>query len=325
MRRFIVLGVAASVAATTVAQGQGIDPQCTAGQTQDACQKTVDVFKYMVPQFGVLMTGGNATLGQGGTLGGLGHFLVGVRANVMQGSLPQIDKVTPSTNAADSTVAYPVKSQILGLPQVDAAIGIFKGIPLGVTNVGGVDLLVSAEYLPSVNSSSVDITVPNGSLKLGFGARLGIIQESVVFPGVAITYLRRDLPTVDLSATSSAGDSLNINKLDVTTDAWRLVASKSFLIFGLSGGVGRDDYSASTAARAYVAAGEGASTGTINLSEKVSRTNAFFDLSLNLPLIKLVGEVGHVSGGTINTYNQFSGTRADDSRTYESVGLRFGF
>jgi hypothetical protein len=42
-------------------------------------------------------------------------------------------------------------------------------------------------------------------------------------------------------------------------------------------------------------------------------------------LMKVVGEVGMVSGGTIDTYNTFSGKRADDSRLYGSVGLRLGF
>jgi hypothetical protein len=240
----------------------------------------------------------------------------------MQGSIPQIDKVTPSTSGAQAS-DYPVKSQIIGLPQVDAAIGLFQGIPLGVTNVGGVDLLVSAEYLPSITSGSLAISVPNGSLKLGLGARVGIIQESVMFPGVAVTYLRRSLPTANLAATTSAGDSVNISALDVTTNAWRLVASKSLLLFGLSAGVGRDDYSASTTARAYVASAE-TGTGNIGVEQKLSRTNGFFDLSINLPLVKIVGEIGRVSGGTINTYNTFSGNRADDARTYESVGLRLG-
>lgn len=327
MKRLVVLGAVASVAASAVVQAQGgsVSSQCAAGTTQDACQKAIDVFQYMAPQLGVMMTGGNATLGQGGTLGGLGHFYIGARGNLMQGSLPQIDNVTPSISGAQSS-DYPVKSQIVGLPQVDAAIGIFKGIPLGVTNVGGLDLLVSAGYLPSFSSGSFDLSVPKGSLKVGFGGRLGIMQESILLPGVAVTYLRRSLPTADIIASSNNGsgtDSLVINNLDVTTDAWRVVANKSFLLFGLAAGVGRDSYSSSTTVRAYVSQVE-TSSNNIAVKQDLSRTNAFFDLSLNLPIMKLVGEIGRVSGGTVNTYNTFSGHRADDARTYESVGLRFG-
>ena len=53
-------------------------------------------------------------------------------------------------------------------------------------------------------------------------------------------------------------------------------------------------------------------------------TNFFFDAALNLPLFKIVGEVGQVSGGTVKTYNGFSGGRADKSQAYYSLGLRFG-
>jgi hypothetical protein len=51
----------------------------------------------------------------------------------------------------------------------------------------------------------------------------------------------------------------------------------------------------------------------------------FADLSINLLILKLTGEIGQVSGGTINTYNTFSGKQAADSRVYGSVGARFGF
>lgn len=324
MKRFVFLGMAASCVAMTV-QGQTVNSQCAAQptQVQDACQKTIDLFQYMAPELGVSMTGGNATLGQGGALGGLGHVVVSVRGNVLQGSIPKVDQVTPSTSGPQAS-SIATKSQLLGLPQADAAIGLFKGIPLGVTNVGGLDLLVSAAYLPSVTASSVKVSVPNGSLKLGFGARLGLIQESVVFPGVSVTYLRRDLPTVDIASSTSGGDSLLVNGLDVQTSAWRVVANKSLLLFGISAGVGRDNYSSSTAVRAYVSSAS-ASTTPVDLSQKMARTNYFVDLSLNLPLIKLVGEVGQVSGGTVNTYNTFTGTKPDASRTYGSAGLRIGF
>src|SRR3982751_2419868 len=71
--------------------------------SQDACQKAIDLFQYMAPQLGTSIAGGNPTLGQGGNLGGLGHFSAGLRVNVLQGSLPQVQNVTPSVNGATST------------------------------------------------------------------------------------------------------------------------------------------------------------------------------------------------------------------------------
>ncbi|HVT02696.1 MAG TPA: hypothetical protein VHL58_04890, partial [Thermoanaerobaculia bacterium] len=122
----------------------------------------------MAPQLGTAITGGNATLGQGSSLGGLGHFSAGFRINALQGSLPQVQNVTPSVTGAVSS-RYDTKTQIIPMPTADLAIGVFKGLPLAITNVGGVDLLVSAAYLPEFNGSGVSVKVPNGSLKLGYG------------------------------------------------------------------------------------------------------------------------------------------------------------
>lgn len=306
--------------------GLGVPDQTRA--SQDACQKAIDLFKYLAPQLGTSITGGNATLGQGGSLGGLGHFSLGLRVNAVQGSLPQIQNVTPSVTGATST-NFETKTQIIPMPTADLAIGIFKGIPLAITNVGGVDLLVSAAYLPEFNSDGVSVKVPNGSLKVGYGARVGILQESILTPGISVSYLRRDMPTVDIIG-NSGNDSLSVTKLELKTNAWRVVASKSLLLFGLAAGFGQDKYESSTDIRAHVAARTvpptpAANAGPISISQSLTRTNVFADLSINLLILKLTGEIGQVSGGTINTFNTFSGKQAADSRIYGSVGARFGF
>jgi hypothetical protein len=338
--RLFVLLAGATLAATSL-QAQGIDTQrCPPGGTtglgfpdptraaQDACQKAIDLFQYMAPQLGISITGGNATLGQGGTLGGLGHFSVGLRVNAVAGSLPQIQDVSPSVNGAVST-QYETEDQIIGLPTADLAIGLFKGIPLPLTNVGGVDLLVSAAYLPEFDGDGVSVRIPSGSLKLGFGARVGVLQESLLVPGVSFTYLRRDLPTTNITARTG-GDSLYVNDLSVETNAWRVVASKSLLMFGVAVGAGQDRYKSSADIGAHVAARTAPPTPATdvparNISQTLTRTNVFADLTLNLLIFKLTGEIGQVSGGEISTYNTFDGKQAADSRIYGSIGARFGF
>jgi hypothetical protein len=336
--RLLILVAAVALAATSL-EAQGIDTQrCPPGTannlgipdqtraSQDACQKAIDLFKYMAPQLGTSITGGNATLGQGGNLGGLGHFSLGLRVNAVQGSLPQIQNVTPSVTGATST-QFDTKDQLLPMPTADLAIGIFKGLPLAITNVGGIDLLVSAAYLPEFNNSGISVKVPDGSLKLGYGARLGLLQESLLVPGVSVSFLKRDLPTVDIAA-NSGNDSLLVNNLSIKTTAWRVTASKSLLLFGLAAGIGQDTYKSSTDISAHVAArafSPDARMGPVSLSQNMTRRNMFVDLSMNLLILKLTGEIGQVSGGTINTYNTFSGKQADDSRLYGSVGARFGF
>jgi hypothetical protein len=210
------------------------------------------------------------------------------------------------------------------LPTADAAIGIFKGLPLALTNILGIDALLSASYVPTINSDNVKIT-PQSNWNFGYGARVGLLSESIVVPGVAVTWIERDLPTTDIIGTSG-GNSLTVADAKVKTSAWRIVASKSFIVFGLAAGVGQDSYDQSASISATVS--QGGITGSTSIpstSQTLKRTNAFFDASLNLPIFKLVGEVGQASGGTVNTYNSFSEGRADRSQVYGSVGIRLAW
>src|SRR5689334_24101380 len=115
LNRLLVSFATVSLLATTVG-AQNVDTQrCPPGTvnglgvpdqqraTQDACQKAIGLFQYLAPQLGTMIAGGNPTLGQGGTLGGLGHFSAGLRVNVLQGSLPQVQDVSPAVTGATST------------------------------------------------------------------------------------------------------------------------------------------------------------------------------------------------------------------------------
>jgi hypothetical protein len=317
--------LAAVLAVVAAAPAGAQSAQCAAGlaQSQDACQKAVDLFDYMAPQLGTAIAGGSATLGQGGTVGGLGHFALSIRANAVQGSLPRIDEVTPS-HAGARADTYQTDDQPVPMPAVDAAIGVFKGLPLGLTYVGGVDLLVSASYLPSYDGDEVQVKTPDGSLKLGYGARVGLLQESVLIPGVSATFLKRDLPTVNITAGTSDG-SLDVQGLSAKTTSWRLTASKKLFLFGVAVGGGQDKYDASASVVGSVNDNIlGALSTRADAKQELTRTNYFADLSLNLLLLKVVAEVGQVSGGEIATFNQFAGKEADASRLYGSVGFRFG-
>jgi hypothetical protein len=296
------------------------DAQCSGGATQDACQKAVDLFAYMAPQLGAVIAGGNPTLGQGGTLGGPGHFAVSVRVNAVEGSLPQVDQVTPSLGGRRRDT-YETRDQILPLPAVDAAVGIFKGVPLGLTNVGGVDLLVTASYLPEYTGEGLEVATPEGSFRVGYGARVGLLQESFAVPGVGVSYVRRRLPTVDVTAATDNG-SLDVRSLSAETESWRVTASKNFLLFGLAVGGGQDMYDASASVRGQVAS---IFSESVEMRQELTRTNYFANLSFTLLALKAVAEIGQVSGGEIATFNEFSGKEADASRFYGSVGLRFGF
>lgn len=341
MKKHLVVAGALSVlmAGSVAAQGGLTSPKCAAGgfiagtipdatkASQDACQQAYDVYQFMSPQLGLALTGGNATAGQGGVLGGLGHFSIGVRGNVFNGKLPQVDQFTQSTSGAQQKT-LPVKDQVLGLPTADAAIGLFKGIPLAVTNIGGVDALVSAAYVPTINDNTFSIT-PDNNWQFGWGARVGLLSESIVVPAVSVTWIERDLPTTSMVGTAS-GATLNINDFKVKTQAWRVVVSKSLIMFGLEAGVGQDTYQQSatisaTVTNSAVGCAAGCKSTIPGDIPDMKRTNAFAGVSLNLPLVKIVLEGGQASGGSAPTYNAFNGTTADRSQVYGSLGLRLSF
>lgn len=318
----------------------GTNPQCASGAngnsryTADACQKASDLFQYIAPQLGVAVAGGNAVLGQGGTLGGLGHVYVSLRANVLSGRVPQIDAVAPSISGPRADT-FPTNRQLIALPIADVVVGLFRGIPLGVTNVGGLDLLVNATYLPALTTGGVQLREPNGSIKLGIGARLGILQESLLVPGVSATFVRRQLPEIQVIAPSG-GDTLRVDNANVRADSWRLVVSKTLFIVALAAGAGQDRYHSTATVSAYVAprvldpsgpvVSPASSAGPVPFGQDVTRTTYFGDATLNiLPIVKLIGEIGRASGGAVQTYNTFQGDTPNAARVFGSLGLRIGF
>jgi hypothetical protein len=304
--------------------------------SQDACAKAIDLFKDLAPQLAAALAGGNAVLGSGSPSGGLGNFSVGVRVNALNGSLPQVNSTSVSVIGAQNT-HYANKSQLIPFPTADATLVISGGIPLGVTNVGTLELLGSAAFLPSINTGGVNVNVPNGSFKFGYGARLGILRESFLIPGLSVSYLTRALPRVDIDTHDNASDTLSVKDLDIKSKSWRVTGSKSLLMFGLVVGAGRDTYEFKGNVNANVAViGTRASrsvsdvqsarlNGTGPKLDGLTRNNYFADLSMNLAILKIIGEIGQVSGGSITTFNTFGSDTPAKSRVYGSVGVRFGW
>jgi len=330
MKHYFVIAAGLSTLAVSAVQAQTSCPgtaPSAATAPENAKQQAADIFQYMAPQLATAIAGGSPTLGQTSTLGGFGHFSVGLRGTALKGSIPRVDQF-PTCYSGRYSATLPTGTQVIPGVGADAAIGVFGGLPLALTSVGAVDLLLSATYLPEVNKSNVSITLPDGSLKIGYGARIGLLSESLIVPGVSLTYMKRDLPTVNLAANSGLADSLFVTGLKLKTTSWRIEASKSLLMFGLFGGVGKDKYKSSVdVVRASVGApviGRANSTLTPAPTQSLDRTNLFVGLKLNLLIFKIAGEVGQATGGDVTTFNTFSGSAANASRTYGSIGVRFG-
>ena len=333
MKRLMLVGGLFTAMSVAGAQGGTVSSQCAAGATQDACQKALDLVTYLAPQLGTAIAGGNTTLGMGGALGGgfmgIPHFTIGVRGTGVFGSVPKIDQVSPSTGGAVAS-AYTTSSTILPFPAVDAAVGVYPGFPLPMTHIGAVDLLLSGSYVPSVTTSNVSVT-PTTNISIGYGLRVGLLQEGLLTPGVAVSAIHRGLPKTTISTLAPApailgggNDTLTLKDVTVGTNSYRLTVGKNLIILGLAAGVGIDQYNTSTTLHMAVKNGLASyATANASVSPSATRTSAFVDASMNLLVLNIVGEVGMVSGGTINTFNTYD-KAPNASRPYAAVGLRVG-
>ena len=326
------------------AQSGSLDPQCAALASavqrplQDACQKSVDVFDLVAPQLGPGIAGGNALLGSGAALGGPGRLSVGVRANVLRGRLPRLAGASVSTAGAQAS-DFRTTAPTVVVPTADAALGLFGGFAAGPLRVGGLDALGSLTYVPDYDNPDVAVGARGRRVQFGYGARVGLVQESALLPGLGATYLRRDLPSTDvlgLVATSGGerNDTLGVAGLRTRTDAWRVVASKTVSVLTVSAGAGQDRYRS----RARVAAVLNETIAVIgpvrlageafDLTQRVTRTSYFADVSLTLPVVVLTGEVGRAQGGRVRrSFNTFDGRddRATDAVTFYAAGVRLRF
>lgn len=334
MKLRLFLAAIFAVSASSL-RAQAIDPQCPPGSfdsagepdntkiAQDACQKAIDLFKYMAPQLGAVLAGGNPTQGLAGALGGLGHFSFGIRANALEGSLPEVDKVVPSPRGAELTT-YTSDAKPIGFVTADVALGVYRGF--NTSGLGALDALVSASYIPEYSNGSIDVSLPSGSIGLGFGAKVGLLTETATRPGVSVSFLERNLPTVDITGVSG-DDRLLLEDVKVKARSWRAVAGKKILFLGVGAGYGRDTYDSKAQITVIVAprqATPGGTGGPIALTQKLTRNNFFGTVWIESQVLRIVGEIGRVSGGDIATYNQFTGAQPADARTYASVGFSFG-
>lgn len=335
----VVVFVAAIACAPVLTAGslgaQSSGGTCTSspalfGNGTDICQKARDLFAFVVPQVGVAVSGGNPLPGDAGSLGGFGKRAISVRIIGVDGRLPRnaVPLVTQSGSTTSSD--FGASRALVPLPAVDVALGVFSGVPLGVTNVGGVDVLLGATLLPSVSRNEFRVEAKNGGLGLSYGLRVGALQESSVVPGVSVSWQRRQLPESDFSYTPS-NDSLLVTGTSVRSDALRLVVSKRVALFGLAAGVGQDRIHGSANASAVINETSGLNSirQTISLSgirEQTARNTAFLNASFSLLVLRVVGEFGWSSAGTLReTVNTFGSRRANEGYRYGSIGLTAHF
>ncbi len=318
---------AGSLTAQTTSGACATSPATLSGA--DACRKALDLFGFVMPQVGVALSSGNPVLGEGGTLGGWGKRALSVRATAVDGFLPKNAvniKVTGNAVASD----FGASRTPVPVPTADAAIGILPGFPAGLTNVLGVDALVSATYLPTVDENELSLKPSGSNFAFSYGARVGVLQESSLVPGVGVSYVRRKLPTMNVAYTPN-DDQLSITDLSSTSNALRLTVSKRIAILGLSGGVGRDEIESTASMSGSVketvlGTPVTASVALPNMRQKITRNTAFVSASFGIAMLRIVGEFGWSSAGDAQGgLNTFGGHTANEGFRYGSIGLATRF
>ncbi|MBC8085970.1 MAG: hypothetical protein H7Z40_01795 [Phycisphaerae bacterium] len=328
MRRIVrIFGAAAVLASPMVARAQTPPVTCSSSvgsiSPADACQKINDLYQFLAPQIGVALAGGNVMLGESGSLGTPGKSSLVLRLTAVDGFVPSNTiNLSASGNAASSD--FGAQRAPIPVPSFDAAVSVFQGMAMGLTNIGGLDVLVGLTYVPDVNKDRVSIKTDGRSFAASYGLRLGILQESAVIPGVSVSYRKRKLPTSSFGYTST-DDTLAVNRMGLTSSAWRLVAGKHFKLIGFAGGIGRDDIESTSRFDAVINGPVPAprlQVSAILARQETKRNTAFFNVSLGLPKAQLIGEMGWSSKGTIQqTVNTFGGHQANEGFRYYTLGL----
>jgi hypothetical protein len=267
---------------------------------------------------GILVSGGNPTMGSAGTMGGLGHAAVTLQANAVQ-------VVFPDLNYTGSSASVPAGDKLWApAPLVEGALGLYKGMPGGLL---AVDFLGSAQLLPTnqIDNLSVDggaTTIGSIALGLGYGARIGILKETGPLPAVSFSAMRRDIPRISYGDVP-AGDRYSYG-INMHATNLRLVASKQLLMVGIAAGLGWDKYTGDAIIR-FRDPVTNLQQPNVPVKLNTSRMLGFVNAGLDLSVLRLTGEVGYQGGKDQKLSTDFQGFDTTEGKFFAGLGLRVGF
>jgi hypothetical protein len=339
MMKKIVFAAAALFAVPAAAQGN-IESVCTSGggvpvAAQDECTVVAQAVDAAQPQLGILMAGGNPTLGTASTggvrLGVIPRVSLTARLNVVGARLPDIRQ-----DAENQAEQFTLPAPAVG---ANLSVGLTQGFSLApmIGGFGAIDLLGSVSVLPL---ELLGDEFGENAFSWGAGARVGLIRESFVMPGVSVSLTYRSLGEVSLgdvcdgteapiadnrSACTGDGD---FGETRFGLDNWsaRAAVSKRFLGLGLTAGVGYDRFE-TDADFAVRAPGPPAGAEQIYRFNDVlvdnDRWSAFLDASFTILVGSLVAELGWMQGADpIQGFPDTSDFDPSEGTFFGSLGAR---
>lgn len=302
----------------------GFGDQAQRDAAQRYCVLVGQTAEVTQPRLGMGLTGGNPVPGTGSTLGksfgGLPRFTVGLRATAASTKIPDVRQ---EGSTEDLSFA-------LGSIDADAALGVFDGFSPAPT-IGGllsVDLLASAGFIPIPSGEGFQNRKP---WTWSAGARVGILRESFVTPGVSLSAMYRRLPTVTYGDPALQTEDAFF-RADLKNTSLRAVVSKNLMVVGLAAGLGYDHYSSTVGYGVAVTAppvpGLCVSNGgrcelrIADTDVSSHRLSYFGNVSLNFVVLNLIGELGWQSGGDLPTPAVDSRLQPKDGAIFGSLALR---
>ncbi|HEX2081771.1 MAG TPA: hypothetical protein VHG08_28965 [Longimicrobium sp.] len=333
MRKIAFAAAAALFAAPAWAQND-IDTICDqfSGAVATRCATVAQAVDAAQPQLGILMAGGNPTLGTASTggvrLGVIPRVSLTARLNVVGARLPDI-RAEADGEADKFTLPAPAVGANL-------SIGLTQGFSLApmLGGFGAIDLLGSVSVLPL---ELLGDEFGDNAFSWGAGARVGLIRESFVTPGVSVSLMYRSLGEVSLGDVCSGSEGTEGNPRSCSTadgdfgelrfglDNWsaRAAVSKRLLGLGLTAGVGYDRFetSADFAFRAPDGSNQIYRFDEIGVDN--DRWSAFIDASFTVLVGSLVAELGWMQGADpIEGFPDTSDFDPGEGTFFGSLGAR---
>lgn len=312
-------------------------------QLQVLCGHVVNAMTNLQPTIGIGFTGGNHVLGTATTIGRrLGLFpriSVTARANGALAEVPNLLDGFNATMSGEGEIPPMETSQLpLGSLQGDVALGLFNGLSVGpVGGLGALDLLGSVSLIPALEETGLADHIINW----GAGARLGILKQGLVMPGVSVSGMYRNMAEVSFGDVAG-GDPAEFST-DLSTLSLRAAVSKGLLAFDFAAGGGYDIYTSDVAFDFEVTcpATRCGTPTTASPSQPVAGElqtaawNVFANAGLSLLIVNVIGELGYQKATEVITAEDLQEAglpnqqpTAEDlagGRLFGSIGVRFTF
>ena len=313
-------------------------------QVRFLCGQGVSALTSVQPTIGIGFSGGNHVLGTATTIGRrLGLFpriSVTARAN---GALAEVPNLLDGFNAElDSDGQLPPMENSLfpfGSLQGDVQLGLFNGLSAGpVGGLGSIDLLGSVSVIPALEETGLAEHIINW----GAGARIGILRQGLVMPGVSVSGMYRNMGEVSFGSVDD-GDPAQF-ATDLSTISLRGAISKGLLAFDFAAGGGYDIYTSNPRFDFEVVCPPSECGGvemTVRPEEEIAgelRTaawNVFANAGLSMLIVNVIGEVGYQKATEVITADDLREAGLPDQpptveelgggRLFGSLGVRFTF